>query len=76
MLLKDELNNWFSQGVEQIRFDDGQKPIMAPVCMFLTSIQPEDHCEARLVELGSGWRPDAWREPIEVGPDGRLGLVA
>jgi hypothetical protein len=60
----------------QIGFDDAPKPIMAPICLFLTSLQPEDHCEAKLLELGiKGQPPFAWSEPLEVGSDGRLGLV-
>lgn len=60
----------------QIRFDDAPKPISAPICLFLTSLQPENHCEAKLLELESkGQPPFSWSEPIEVGADGRLALV-
>lgn len=60
----------------QIGFDDAPKPIMAPICLFLTSLQPENHCEEKLLELGSkGQLPFAWSEPVEVGSDGRLALV-
>jgi len=60
----------------QIRFDDAPKPIMAPVCLFLTSLQPEDYCEAQLLDSGTyGQPPFAWSEPVEVGIDGRLRLV-
>jgi hypothetical protein len=59
----------------QIGFDDGPKPIMAPICLFLSSLQPENHCEAKLLELGSKGPLFAWSEPVEVGSDGRLVLV-
>jgi hypothetical protein len=60
----------------QIGFDDAPKPISAPICLFLTSLQPENHCEAKLLELeGNGQPLFAWSEPVEVGPDGRLALV-
>lgn len=60
----------------QVRFDDGPKPIMVPICLFLTSLQPEDHCEAQLLELGINGQPLlGWSEPVEVGIDGRLHLV-
>lgn len=56
----------------QIGFDDGPKPIMAPICLFLSSLQPENHCEAKLLELGSKGPPFTWSEPVEVGSDGKL----
>jgi hypothetical protein len=60
----------------QIVFDDAPKPMMAPICLFLTSLQPENHCEAKLLELGSKGRPPfAWSEPVEVRSDGRLALM-
>jgi hypothetical protein len=60
----------------QIGFDDAPKPIMAPICLFLTALQPEDHCDDELLELGDKRRlPFAWSEPVEVRSDGRLALV-
>lgn len=59
----------------QIRFDDAEKPILAPVCMFLTSLRPEDHCEAALLDLGNEWQAHVWPRPIEMSADGRLGLI-
>lgn len=59
----------------QIRFNDTAKPITTPICMFLSTLHPEDHCNTKLLEQGSEWLSDAWREPIEVGPDGRLSLI-
>lgn len=58
-----------------ITFDDLPKPLMAPICMFLTSLQPETHCSAELLELGHSVLPDAWQYPIEVGADGKLTLI-
>jgi hypothetical protein len=59
----------------QINFEIEKKPVMAPICMFLTSLSPGDHCEPSLLELGSDYLADAWREPIEVGREGKLSLV-
>lgn len=58
-----------------IMFDDLSKPLMTPICMFLTSLRPEAHCDAALLELGDSVLADAWRDPIEVGPDGKLALI-
>ena len=54
----------------QIGFKEGPKPILAPICMFLTSLQPENCCASELLELGSDWQSDAWIHPIEVRSDG------
>jgi hypothetical protein len=59
----------------QIRFDDAPKPIFAPICMFMTSLQPEEHCDAPLLDLGSEWQAHVWPQPVEIKAGGRLGLV-
>jgi hypothetical protein len=59
----------------QIVFDDAPKPIMVPVCMFITSLSPDEHCDDELLAKGSDVLPWKWREPIEVGPDGKLTTV-
>ena len=59
----------------QIAFEDGPKPIIAPICMFLTSLQPEGVCEPALLELGSEWQAHVWSRPIELNADGRLALI-
>lgn len=59
----------------QIRFDDAEKPILAPICMFLTSLSPKDHCEAGLLDLSSEWQAHVWTRPIEMNADGRLALI-
>lgn len=41
----------------QIKFDDAPKPIMTPICMFLTSLQPEALCEEH-----------CWRFPSHLQP--------
>jgi hypothetical protein len=60
----------------QIKFEDGPKPIMAPICMFLTSLQPEAVCHAALLDLGSEWQANAWSRPIEINAEGKLALIS
>jgi hypothetical protein len=59
----------------QIRFDDAPKPILTPICMFLTSLAPEGHCEPGLLTLEGEWLPHVWSKPIEINADGKLGLI-
>lgn len=59
----------------QIRFDDAPKPIFSPVCMFLTALKPEDHCEAALLALRTDWHPHVWSDPLEINADGRLAPI-
>jgi hypothetical protein len=58
-----------------ITFHDLEKPLMVPVCMFLTALQPAPHCEATLLQSGRDQLPDEWSEPIELRADGKLGLI-
>lgn len=60
----------------QIEFNDGPKPISAPVCMFLTKLKPEDHCEASLLAPAKDYMARMWRAPIEIGDDGKLRRVS
>lgn len=79
--LRSELRAGFSnrQGHLEIKilitFDDAPKPIMSPICMFLTSLRPEEHCAPQLLDLGTCALPDAWNAPIEVGANGKLTLI-
>ncbi|WP_375415549.1 hypothetical protein [uncultured Bradyrhizobium sp.] len=49
----------------QIEFNDALKPISSPVCMFLTKLKPEEHCDATLLApaddyLASDLPPKKW----------------
>ncbi len=60
----------------EIRFDELEKPIFAPVCLFLTDLQPEGNCDPELVErAGEVLVFNSWNSPIEVGRHGRLCLL-
>lgn len=59
----------------QIRFDDMPKPILAPICMFLTSLQPDVHCEPALLSFQGDWLPGVWSKPIEINARGKLDFI-
>lgn len=58
-----------------ITFEELSKPLMAPICMFLTSLDPNSYCTPELLELGEGVLADAWKGPIEVGDNDKLTLT-
>jgi len=78
---KSQLRAGFSNGQRLlevkilIAFEELSKPLMAPICMFLTSLDPDAHCTQELLELGEGVLADAWQGPIEVGENGKLTLT-
>jgi hypothetical protein len=51
--------------------NDTPKPIFAPVCVFWTGLQGNDHCSSTLID-----DPKAWSDPIEIGADGKLTVFA
>jgi hypothetical protein len=56
----------------QIRFDDAPRPILSPICIFVTSLQPEDYCEVALLASGTDWHPHVWPNPLEINAHGGL----
>jgi hypothetical protein len=56
----------------QIDFNDAPKPISSPVCMFATSLKPEDQCDASLLAPADDYLAGVWRTPLEIGSDGKL----
>lgn len=58
-----------------IRFDDMPKPILAPICMFLTSLQPYAHYEPALLLFQGEWLPGVWSKPIEINARGKLDFI-
>jgi hypothetical protein len=55
----------------QIEFTDGPKPILSPVCMFLTDLRPEEHCEASLLASSDSYLDRVWH-CLEIDQDGTL----
>jgi hypothetical protein len=56
----------------EIVFNELGKPVMMPICLFLTDLRPEDHCDPSLLTHDDPILVDHWQVPIEVGPNGRL----
>lgn len=56
----------------EIVFRELRKPLMAPICLFLTDLHPEEHCEPNLMMQSEPVLVDHWQWPIEVGAAGRL----
>ena len=59
----------------EIVFDELSKPLMAPVCLFLTELPPEPNCTPSLLEATGPVLPSYWNFPLELGLDGKLDRV-
>lgn len=55
-----------------IVFNELGKPLMTPICLFLTDLSPENHCEQNLLAMDDPILVDHWQMPIEIGASGRL----
>lgn len=57
-----------------IVFPELGKPLKMPICLFLTDLNPENHCAPSL--LSAAPVPfDFWTDPVEVGLDGRVAPI-
>jgi hypothetical protein len=69
-----------SLGVLEVKLNmntlEWPKPVVAPVCLFMTSLQSAEHCDVSLPVSQSGLDWDSWRFPIELGRDGKLCRLA
>jgi hypothetical protein len=59
-----------------IQFSELGKPLMVPVCLFLTNILPDEYCEQALGKATDTVLYDHWNFPIEIGINNRLCRVA
>ena len=56
-------------------YTDWIKPVQAPICIFLTCLMPEGHCDPSIiVDRTQVW--DAWSSPLELRQDGLLATMA
>jgi hypothetical protein len=53
-------------------FDDLNKPVFVPLCVFLTSLQPEGRCDDALLSS----EPHGWTMPIVLGDFGKLTILS
>jgi hypothetical protein len=56
----------------EIVFNELSKPLMAPICLFLTDLPPESHCTPALLAPSDPVLPTHWNFPIDLGSDGKL----
>ena len=54
-----------------LTFHDIGKPVYLPLCVFLTGLRPEEHCEPRLLAS----EPHGWNTPIGLDRAGKLVAV-
>jgi hypothetical protein len=60
----------------EIVFNELNKPLMTPICLFLTDLSPEEHCEPDLLASDDPVLVDHWQMPIEIGGSGRLTRIS
>lgn len=60
----------------EIVFNDLGKPLMTPICLFLTDLRPDNHCHPTLVSTIAPILVDHWNFPIDVGADNRLTRIS
>jgi hypothetical protein len=49
----------------EIAFHELSKPLMAPICLFLTDLAPEAHCAPELLEPSEPSLPTHWDTKVE-----------
>ena len=59
----------------EIVFNELSKPVMAPICLFLTDLSPELHCAPALLNSSNSPSFSSWDFPIDLGPDNKLDRV-
>ena len=56
----------------EILFSELSKPLMAPVCLFLTDLRAEGHCDPDLGASADTALFNSWNFPIDIDRDNRL----
>lgn len=56
----------------EILFSELSKPLMAPVCLFLTDLRAEGYCDPDLVASADTVLFNSWNFPIDIDRDNRL----
>lgn len=59
----------------EIVFKELSKPLMAPICLFLTELSPEENCTPTLIESSDSVLCSHWDFPLDLGLDGKLDRV-
>jgi hypothetical protein len=65
-----------SYGILEVKLNmnalDWKKPVVAPVCVFMTSLQATEYCDSSLPISPSAENWDSWAYPVELGREGKL----
>ena len=56
----------------EILFRELSKPLLVPVCLFLTGIVPNGNCDSELIKSVSTPLYNHWNFPIELGASGQI----
>ena len=56
----------------EIIFTEQTKPILSPICLFLTDLSPEAHCEEEMLDAKTTIFIDHWKHPIELSGGNKL----
>lgn len=67
-------DGWLEVKVDLV-FHDLGKPLMAPICLFLSDLRAEAHCTAALLADPAPVLVDHWSMPIEIDSSGRLAIL-
>lgn len=59
----------------EIVFNELSKPLMAPICLYLTELSPEENCTPTLLNPSGSVLFSHWDFPIDLGSDGKLDRV-
>ncbi len=56
----------------EIVFEELGKPLMTPICLFLTDMKPDDYCDSELCGPETPRMADHWKFPIDINAAGKL----
>lgn len=68
-------DRWIEVKVDLV-FHELGKPLMTPICLFLTDLRAEIYCAPELLADPAPILVDHWSEPLEIATDGRLAPLA
>ena len=68
-------DRWLEVKVDLV-FHELGKPLMAPICLFLSDLRAEVYCTPELLEDPTPILVDHWSTPIEIDSSGRLTILS
>jgi len=67
-------DRWIEVKID-LAFNELSKPVMTPICLFMTDLRADIYATADLVIEPRPVLVDHWSTPLEIGPDGRLAAI-